>query len=80
MLKRSDYLQRLVANSVEATFVIPSFLFDESIDPNGRFEEMRRAYNILKKDPQLEILEVPINPETDDEKLEITIRIKQKGE
>ena len=80
MLKRSDYLQRLIANSVEATFVIPSSLFDETNHPNGRFEEMRRAYNILKKDSKLEILEVPINPGTDDEFLEITITIKPKGE
>lgn len=80
MLERIDYLTRLLRYSTEVTFIIPSLIFDETVDPKGHFEEQRRAYNILKKDPQLEILEVPINPGTDDEKLEITIRIKQKGE
>lgn len=76
MLKTIDYLQRLLKYSTEATFIIPSLVFDEEKDPNGRFEETRRAYNILKKDDLLEILEVPINPGTDDELFEITIRRK----
>ena len=78
MLKTIDYLNRLLKWSTEATFIIPSLVFDEEKDPNGRFEETRRAYDILKKDDLLEVLEVPINPETDDEMLEITIRRKQK--
>lgn len=80
MLKTTDYLKRLLKYSVEATFIIPSFVLDEEKDFTGRFEETRRAYDILKKDDLLEILEVPINPGTDDEYLEITIRRKQHGE
>ena len=80
MLKTIDYLNRLLKWSTEATFIIPSVVFNEECDPNGKFEETRRAYDILKKDDLLEILEVPINPGTDDEFLEITIRRKQKGE
>ena len=78
MLKTIDYLNRLLKWSTEATFIIPSLVFDEEKDLNGRFEETRRAYDILKKDDLLEVLEVPINPGTDDEMLEITIRRKQK--
>lgn len=80
MLKTIDYLNRLLKLSTETIFIIPSFVFNEKCDPNGKFEETRRAYDILKKDDLLEILEVPINPGTDDEFLEITIRRKQKGE
>lgn len=77
VLERMDYLIRLLQNSTEATFIIPMEIFDENITPQDKFEEMRRAYNILKKDDTLEILEVPLNYGTDDEKLEITIRAKQ---
>lgn len=77
MLERMDYLIRLLQNSTEATFIIPMELFDENMAPQDKFEEMRRAYNILKKDDTLEILEIPLNHGTDNEKLEITIRAKQ---
>ena len=78
MLKTIDYLNRLLKWSTEATFIIPSLVFNEEYDPNGKFEETRRVYDILKKDDLLEVLEVPINPGTVDELLEITIRRKQK--
>lgn len=77
MLERIDYLTRLLRYSTEVTFIIPSLIFDETADPKGHFEEQRRAYNILKKDVDLEILEVPINPGTVEEELEITIKRKQ---
>ena len=80
MLKTTDYINIMLKWSMEVTFTIPSHIFDEEKDPSGSFEETRRAYNILKKDDLLEVLEVPINPGTDDELLEITIRRKQNGE
>ena len=80
MLKRINFLNRLLKYSTEVTFIIPAHVFNEEYDPKGHFEETRRAYNILKKDDQVEILEVPIHPGTDDEYLEITIRRKLHGE
>ena len=80
MLKTTDYINIMLKWSMEVTFTIPSDIFDEEKDPKGNFEEIRRAYDILKKDNLLEILEVPINPGTDDELLEITIRRKQNDE
>ena len=80
MLKTTDYINIMLKWSMEVTFTIPSDIFDEEKDPEGNFEEIRRAYTILKKDDLIEILEVPINLGTDDELLEITIRRKQNDE
>ena len=80
MLKTTDYINIMLKWSMEVTFTISSDIFDEEKAPKGNFEEIRRAYDILKKDNLLEILEVPINPGTDDELLEITIRRKQNDE
>ncbi len=77
MLKIIDYISILLKYSTEVTFIIPSVVFDEEKDPKNHFEDARRAYSILKKDDLLEVLEVPINPGTDDELLEITIKRKQ---
>ena len=41
-----EHLQILLRNSVEATFIIPSFFFDEDkCDPDGRFKELRVHIN-----------------------------------
>lgn len=74
-----EHLQILLRNSVEATFIIPSFFFDEDIcNPDGRFKELRDAYKFIREHDLLEVLEVPIHQGTDDEYLEITIKAKSR--
>ena len=75
VLERVDYLIRLLKCSTGVTFTVPLVFFNETLYPQDKFEEMRRAYNILKKDDTLEILEVPL---LKDEKMEITILLKKE--
>ena len=74
-----EHLQILLRNSVEVTFIIPSFFFDEDIcNPDARFKELRDAYKFINEHDLLEVLEVPIHPGTNDEYLEITIKAKSR--
>ena len=69
MHERIPIIENLLRNSVEMTFIIPEDFFKLE---GEKFDEMRKSYDTLKKDHELEILETSYN-----DNLEITIKMRQ---
>ncbi len=70
--ERTPYLQELIRLSSEATLIIPSVVFNEEIDANNKFNDIRNALNFLKDDDDLIITE----KELEDDFTEVNIRIR----
>ena len=69
MHERIPIIENLLRNSAEVTLIIPEDLFKMK---GKKFDEMKKSYDYLKQDPELEILETSYN-----DNLEITIKMRQ---
>lgn len=69
MHERIPIIENLLRNSTEMTLIIPEDFFKMK---GEKFDEMKKSYDYLKQDPELEILETSYN-----DNLEITIKMRQ---
>lgn len=69
MHERIPIIENLLRNSTEMTLIIPEDFFNMK---GEKFDEMKKSYDTLKQDPELEILETSYN-----DNLEITIKMRQ---
>lgn len=69
MHERIPIIENLLRNSIEMTLIIPEDFFNMK---GEKFDEMKKSYDYLKQDPELEILETSYN-----DNLEITIKMRQ---